>query len=150
VGKHGGGIEIGSGLTSSDNIAFAFRLPPGTAPAPSALGTNVVINNAGGTGGAVVSNTTSGGVVNLSLSGSLPAALNLQGGAIVIDAIGSQSGVELDGGSFSVEALRPIRHGYDADVHDKRAAAEDDQELIVDTGDCVEDESTLGPVTVMP
>jgi hypothetical protein len=139
VGTTGGGIELGSGLTVSNNLQNAFQQPSGTAPPPSALGSNVVINNGGGTLGVVRLITSGGGTVNLSSTGTNQATLNLNRGVMVFDALGPGSSVELDGGTFTTDALLPI--GYQDPTYglaDSTAvkAPDSNGELIVDTGDC--------------
>lgn len=113
----GGGIEIGSGLISSSNLSAAFALPKGTAPVPAVLGTNVVINNSGGTKGTVRAITSGGGFLNLSSSGSNTATLNLTGGgAVVFDAVNTGALVQFDGGTFKTESLKPIAYYQPAAV----------------------------------
>lgn len=139
VGKTGGGIELGSGLIISTNLQAAFQQPSGTAPPPSVLGTNVIINNGGGTLGVVQAITSGGGTLNLSSSGANQATLNLNRGVMVFDTLGSGSSVELDGGTFTTDALLPIGYQHAAPWPADPSAIGSpgpSSELIVDTGDC--------------
>ena len=133
----GGGIEIGSGLTNSMNLQAAFNGPGGIAPDPSVLGSNVVINN---NGGVVEANKSGGGTIDLSSSGANTATLTLNRGAIVFDALHGGS-VQFDGGTFTVDALRPVSY---------QQSANHDAELVVDTGEGIFDEQEdEGPLAVV-
>ncbi|MBU6451788.1 MAG: hypothetical protein KGS72_08430 [Cyanobacteria bacterium REEB67] len=132
----GGGIEIGSGLTSSTQLAGAFNLTPGTVlalptfPQPDGssqpLGRQTMINNLVGftaASGAIVQNSSAAGLVDLSTSaGSSPsvtsipptigqsaAQLNLFGGAMVFDALGS-SGVRFNGSTFNTNSFTLVSY----------------------------------------
>jgi hypothetical protein len=106
----GGGIEVGSGLTTSTNLLSALNLKlPQANPSANALGVGVVYNNTvpnPGTTGIIKANVSTG-TVNLTHNGG-PASLNLQsGGAQVFDAQGGTT-VQFDGATFQTEGLKPI------------------------------------------
>ncbi len=104
----GGGIELGSGLTSSANLITAFSKSPGTNPSTiNALGLNVVYT--GNNLGVIQKNVSGAGVTNLNSTNASPSTLILNtGGAQVFDAQGSGSAVNVDNSTFRTEALRPI------------------------------------------
>ena len=108
----GGGIEIGSGLTSSTFLNAAFSKPKNTNPAAGSLGPNVVYT--GNLSGVIQANLSSGGVVNLNSTNLSPSVLNLNGsattggGAQVFDAKGAGSLVIFDHATFQTEAFKPI------------------------------------------
>jgi filamentous hemagglutinin len=115
----GGGIEVGSGLTTSTKLSAAMLLAPGTVPrspvflqpngTTQILGNNTSFENTNLQSihtGVVQLNGT--GVVNLSHSGNLAATVTLNGGAIVLDAVSSTSSVKLDGSTFSTNSYQPI------------------------------------------
>jgi hypothetical protein len=119
----GGGIELGSGTTTS-TLASAFAKPHGTVPPDGSIGTLgfYTINNNGDTTGAVVANKANGGTVNITngTPTNNPAVLNLQNkGAIVFDAIKAGSKVELNGVTMTVEAYLPVAYhpGAAVDVY---------------------------------
>jgi hypothetical protein len=130
----GGGIEIGSGLTRGSQLPAAFRLPGGTAPSAGSLGDNVVINNGGNMLGVVLANTSGGGTIDLTTPGSTGATLNLNRGAIVFDAIGPGASVQLDGGTFSVQAFKPVAFGAAIVMPEA-----ENEEWTVDTGDAADE-----------
>jgi hypothetical protein len=107
VGASGGGMQLSSGLAATNEINFAFTLPPCTSVPASDLGTDVQINN---DRGVVLLQTAGGGTVDLSSSGANTATLDLTGGAIVLQSKGSGATIELDGGSLKTEKLRPIAY----------------------------------------
>lgn len=104
----GGGIEIGAGLKSG-NLSKALPLVPGTVNGTFA--TDLQLNNSAGLSGVVVSNAAAFLSVNLSTSTSNLAVLNLDGGAIVFDAIGTGT-VTMDGATFNVASFKPISYTY--------------------------------------
>ncbi len=106
VNSTGGGLQLAAGAGATNQIANAFTFPAGTAPPASDLGTEVVINNGGDTSGVVQALTGAAGQNNLSTSGSHTATLNLTGGVMVFESNGAD--VQLDGGTFTTEALQPI------------------------------------------
>jgi len=113
----GGGIEIGSGLTTSTNLTTAFTKAAGTIPASLAsLGlTASNISNANNTVGVLQSNITgTGSLINLSTSTASNVQMQVtgvigpnKGGAQVFDALGGTS-VNFTGSTFQTEALKPI------------------------------------------
>jgi hypothetical protein len=119
----GGGIEVGAGLTSSNNLANAFNQAPGSVPlSPVFLqvgglvfqpfGNHTAVNNTASQTigvGVVQQNVSDGGLINVSTSSIFPAFLNLNGGAIVFDAVNGSS-VQYDGASFTVNAFLPIAY----------------------------------------
>ena len=113
----GGTIEVGSGLTKPDSFANAFKNPRGTVPPSGTLGSGVVITN-GGSG--VVATNITGGFVNLRTGGVAPANLNLTGGAILFEALGTGSGksVQFDGVIMKTESLKLIGYTETAPVED--------------------------------
>ena len=140
VGSSGGGLELAAGALATNQILLAFTFPAGTAPASSQLGTNVTINNGAGTSGVVRALTGATGQNNLSTSGLHAATLNLTGGVMVFESNGAS--VELDGGTFTTEALKPISY-TSGSTHDGAATCPADEDFIVDTGDCEDEETTL-------
>jgi hypothetical protein len=148
----GGGIEIGSGLTSSTQLAAAFNQTPGTILAlptflqpdgsVQPLGRQTTINNLVGftsQSGAIVQKSSSSGLVDLSTSagsspvqssvpptiGQSPAQLNLSGGAMVFDAMGSTA-VKFNGSTFNTNSFSLVSYeasspqlGASVDVEDQ-------------------------------
>ncbi|MBX9772447.1 MAG: hypothetical protein K2X29_13815, partial [Candidatus Obscuribacterales bacterium] len=109
----GGGIEVGSGLSTSTFLTSAFVLPKNTNPAVGALGPNVTYT--GNIGGVIKANISGGGNVNLNWFGTNPSELNLNGnpatgggGVQVFDAKGAGSQILFDNASFQTEAFKPI------------------------------------------
>jgi YVTN family beta-propeller protein len=102
----GGGIELGSGLTSSSNINTAFGGVPNTNPPAGALGVGVVYT--GNSYGVIQANLSNGGVINLNSGGSTASNLTLTRGVQVFDAVGAGSSVKSDNNTFTSEALKPI------------------------------------------
>jgi hypothetical protein len=101
----GGAIQLSSGPKPTNRLAFGLSRAPGTSVSEASLGTAVDINN---DGGVILLNTSGSGEVNLSTSGAHNATLDLTGGAIIFEAKGSN--IELDGGNFRTEKLRPIAY----------------------------------------
>jgi hypothetical protein len=106
----GGGIEIGSGLTSSTNLTAALALKQPIAvpnPPAGALGPGVVY--IGNNLGVIKANFPSTGPspINLNSQNTIPATLTLTRGAIIFDAQGGTQN-QFDGGMFQTEALKPI------------------------------------------
>lgn len=115
----GGGIEIGSGLTSSSKVVAALASNPMTLPVPPALlsslastPANLTVNI---TQGVIKANITGvGSSIDLT-NGGANAVLNMpgaglpgqQGGAQVFDAAAGTS-VKFDGGTFNTAGLKPI------------------------------------------
>jgi fibronectin-binding autotransporter adhesin len=115
-----GGIEIGSG-TSTSTLTKAFGLDPGTSPAVGSLGASVVVNNPAGTGGGIFRNVTTGGNVDLGT-----ATLNLsQKGGMSFDSIGATS-VTINGGTFTTKSDKPISFNSEFD---------NEAELLIESGD---------------
>jgi mucin-19 len=105
----GGGIEIGSGLTSSSRLsqALALRNVPseGINPPAGALGVNVSF--AGNSYGVIESNTVGTGAVNLNAGTGGASTLILNRGAQVFDAQpGTQ--VNFDHCQFTTTGLKPV------------------------------------------
>lgn len=123
--KTGGGIEIGSGLTISSNITNYYRARPPFKtftllpnPLPD-IGTNVTINNNAINQGMVQVNISGGGNIDISDS-----TLSLKRGIVVLDAIGANASIEINGATFTTEA-NPISY---------QSVTDDDG--LVDTSDC--------------
>jgi fibronectin-binding autotransporter adhesin len=102
----GGGLELGSGLTSSSNISTAFGKLPSTIPAPGALGAGVVYDL--NSYGVIQANLSNGGIINLNAGGSGASTLTLTRGVQVFDAVGAGASVTSDHNTFKTESLRPI------------------------------------------
>jgi hypothetical protein len=132
----GGGIEVGSGLTTSTKLSAAMLLAPGTVPrtpvflqpngTTQILGNNTSFENTRLQSihtGVVQLNGT--GVVNLSQSGNLAGTVTLNGGAIVLDAVSSTSSVQLDGSTFSTNSYQPIAFHHPAAPLEELYTADD-------------------------
>jgi hypothetical protein len=124
--KTGGGIEIGSGLTTSANIINYYRTRPpfktftlSPNPLPD-IGTNVTINNNAINQGMVQVNIIGGGTVAISDS-----TISLKRGIVVFDATGANAAIEINAATFSTEA-NPISY---------QSQSTSDGEYLVDTSD---------------
>jgi hypothetical protein len=105
----GGGIEVAAGTLTS-RLHDVFQLPAGSAPDPSLLGTNVrIYNEVRNVPTGAVWTPIGGGIVDLSFSPTNRSNLNLDRGAILIDADGA-SQVLLDGATFTTADYFPIAH----------------------------------------
>lgn len=124
----GGGIHFASGSSPSFGLPVsltnALTSAPGAVPysplflQPSGvalpLGSNVNINNnVNGTvnygTGAIVSNVTTGGTLNLGANVTYPTTLlNVSGGAVVFN-VGGITSTQFDSSSFTTNALTPIK-----------------------------------------
>jgi hypothetical protein len=106
--SNGGGIEIGSGLTSSTKLNAALALhnvKTGINPASAgALGLNVIYGPSNNLGGVIEAN---GSNINLNSTLHSPSTLLLNKGAEVFDSQGSTS-VKFDNSSFQTDAFKPI------------------------------------------
>ena len=113
----GGGIEVGSGLTSSSALTAALNLKGAPInPAAGALGTGVVYtgningviqaNNKSGNTSAINLNAGANGPSQLFLNGTLPSGA--RGGAQVFDAATAGSSINFDNATFQTEAFKPI------------------------------------------
>lgn len=105
----GGGLELAAG-TQTSRLHDVFQLPAGSTPAPGSLGANVVINNQvrNEPTGAVWT-PIGGGTVDLTVTPTNRTTLNLDRGAILIDAEFGSS-VLLDGATFTTADYFPISH----------------------------------------
>ena len=118
----GGGIELGSGLTSSSFLLRAFSLPKNTNPPAGALGLNVSYSE--NVGGVIRSNISGGGTVNLNWTSLNPSVLNLNGssvsgggGAQVFDAKGGGAQILFNNARYQTEAFKPISMLTQSDVY---------------------------------
>ena len=113
----GGGIEIGSGLTSSSALGAALNLKaPPINPAAGSLGAGVLFTgningaikaiNKSGNPNAINLNAGINGPSILNLNGTLP--VGAKGGAQVFDAIGPGAAINMDNAVFQTEAFKPI------------------------------------------
>lgn len=94
----GGGMEFGSGLTSSNALAtyFAARDPNFNSPAAGAIGPNVIIDG-NSLSGLVWDNTTGGGTINVgSLNPLAPTRINMSAGAVLFQAQGAAASIDMD------------------------------------------------------
>ena len=132
----GGNIEVGSGLTSSAGIIVANLLAPGTVLATPSnqqpdgtsapLGGQTFINNLVGfatPSGVIAQNLSTTGSINLSINagaigaaaltppspGQSPGVLNLNGGAMVFDALGTSS-LNFNGSNFNTTSFTLISY----------------------------------------
>lgn len=141
----GGGIAMGSVASVQSvlpgNLKKALQSPAGTAPSPTTLGTNVQINNSGGTRGAITVNTTTSPSINLSTANQ--AVLTLQGGAMNFTAGPSTTPneIHLQGGTYNTFGLVPM--GFHSDAQSETS------ESIVDTSDVAGEEDYDGAETAM-
>jgi len=105
----GGGIELGAG-TSTSKLAAAIALPSGKVTPSNFFGSGVTIINGSGSHGVISANAPVSAVVNLTEGQGSQAFLDVsQGGAIVFDA-SSTNVINLDGGSFTTQAYKPIAY----------------------------------------
>jgi hypothetical protein len=121
----GGGIEVGSGLSSSSGVVGAFSKKAGTQPSNLAvLGSPTVTapNN-----GAIVANITTGTPTpTVNLSQGTASTLDLTNkGAMVFDAVGNGASVTMGNTTFTTTAFKPTGA-------DSLNVVED--EAVVDTG----------------
>src|SRR5439155_1920315 len=104
VGTTGGGMQLSAGVFGSNQIANAFKLPANTSVNPTALGAHVTITN---DRGVVQLLKSPGATVNLT-SSTNSATLTLNHGVMVFQSSGNGADLQLDGGTFRTDALRPI------------------------------------------
>jgi hypothetical protein len=139
-GKRGGGIMFGSNITdvkaAQETLISAFKLSPGTAPAPAELGGNdVMINNGAGTTGVVHRiPPVGGGTVDLTSSSTHSAILNANQGAMVFDASPPGASIQFDGVTITVDNIVPIAYRSGSAPFRDFSVDSRDQEVPDETG----------------
>jgi hypothetical protein len=104
----GGGLELGSGLTTSTGISTAFGKAADTYPIdPNALGAGVSYPPIG-SGGVIMVNV-SGGAANPNLiSSGTASTLPMNHGVEVFDTAGAAAHINVNNSTFKTDALKPI------------------------------------------
>jgi hypothetical protein len=104
----GGIIELGSGTTVS---RIGIAKPPTLPVDSNALGGNVTIETNGTNG--FIQTTAAGGTIDLT-TGSNAASVDLNRGIVLFHATGNGAEVKMDGGTFEVDAYKPIGYHHAA------------------------------------
>jgi mucin-19 len=110
----GGGIEVGSGLTSSGSVVTALGSKPSAFSNPASIASNTGLLTVSLTNGLIkVNKTGTGSLIDLTFNNNAailnmpPVGVTQKGGAMVFDAQGGTT-VKFQGGEFNTSGLKPI------------------------------------------